>query len=68
MRIAEAADHRCMAKKSKEPSGEDQAMTPNMHDLIRRFDANDRRDEDPRKSGEKSNERRRRSDKPARAA
>jgi hypothetical protein len=66
MRSAEAADHVCMAKQSTEPSGEDQAMTPEMRDLIARFDAKDRRDDDPRKS-KKSKERRRRSDKPVRA-
>jgi hypothetical protein len=56
-----------MAKQSTEPSGDDQAMTPEMRDLIARFDAKDRRDDDPRKS-KKSKERRRRSDKPVSAA
>lgn len=68
MLMAEAADQMAMAKSSKEPSGEEQAMKPEMHALIARFDAKDRRDEDAKKPIETSKARRRRGDKPARAA
>jgi hypothetical protein len=68
MRLADPADQDGMAKPRKEPSGEAEAMTPEMHALIRRFDAKDRRDEEARKSGKNSEARRRRSDKPSEAA
>jgi hypothetical protein len=57
-----------MAKSREEPSGEEQAMRPEMRALIARFDAKDRRDESPKEPVEKSKDRRRRGGKPARAA
>jgi len=58
-----------MAKSSKAPVREEQAMKPEMRNLIMTFDAKDRRDEEAaKKSRQRSKEQRRRSDKPARAA
>jgi hypothetical protein len=68
MQTAEAVDDRAMSKSKKELSGDEQAMKPEMHALIARFDAKDRRDEEAKKPIKKSHERRRRGDKPARAA
>ena len=69
MRGAEAVDDRAMAKSTKETPGDEQAMKPEMRALIARFDAKDRRDEETKKDpAEKSDKRRRRGDKPARAA
>jgi hypothetical protein len=68
MQLEEAADQGAMAKSSTEPSSDEQAMKPEMRALIGQFDAKDRRDEKAKKPFAKSKERRRRGDKPARAA
>jgi hypothetical protein len=55
-----------MSKSSKKPSDDAQRLKPEMRDLILRFDAKDRRDEDDLEPVVK--ERRRRGDKAPRAA
>jgi hypothetical protein len=70
MPFAQVVDQELMAKSSKEPepSREQEALTPKMHDLIARFDAKDRRDEKSRSSNGGSKKQRRRGDQPKRAA
>jgi hypothetical protein len=54
-----------MAKVKKQPHDEKQELKPEMRDLILRFDAKDRRDEDARQRAEASKPRRRRGEKSA---
>jgi hypothetical protein len=54
--------------KPHEESGEEQALKPEMRDLILKFDAKDRREAGGKKPREKGKDGRRRGDKPARAA
>ena len=68
MQFVEVAEYGGMAKRSKKPSGKDQALRPEMRDLIARFDAKDRRDKDGNKRDGRSKERRRRGDNPVHAA
>ena len=56
-----------MAKSKKEPAAQDLELKPEMRELILSFDAKDRRDEEKTRNGG-SKQRRRRGDKPARAA
>jgi hypothetical protein len=55
----------CMAKGEKQRRDEKQELKPEMRDLILRFGAKDRRDENARQRAEKSNPRRRRGEKSA---
>jgi hypothetical protein len=54
-----------MAKGKKQQHDEKQELKPEMRDLILRFDAKDRRDENARQRAEKSKPRRRRGEKSA---
>jgi hypothetical protein len=56
---------RYMAKLKKQPLDEEHELKPEMRDLILRFDAKDRRDENTSKQVEKSKPRRRRAEKSA---
>jgi hypothetical protein len=57
--------NRYMAKLKKQPLDEEHELKPEMRDLILRFDANDRRDENARQRAEKSKPLRRRGEKSA---
>jgi hypothetical protein len=67
MRLPQQADERYMAKVKKQ-SGESQELKPEMRELILRFDAKDRRDEDGKTSKRSSRQQRRRRENPTRAA